>query len=208
MPRLDESRNQTKTRRDSSRQIVPKRLFPLQIDQNVRLNVLEPKHARELFKLVDSNRNHLREWLPFIDDYQSVAAATQFIMRNKEHNGRDTGLGMGIWVGEVLAGVVTYDHIDWSNRAALIGFWLGKSFQGKGIMTRTCTALIDLAFNELGLNRVEISCALENRKCRLVPERLGFRQAGVSRQREWLYDHFVDTVGYDMLASDWKNRTV
>jgi ribosomal-protein-serine acetyltransferase len=183
-------------------------LFPLQIDRDVRLNLLEPKHALDLFRTVDSNRTHLREWLPFVDDYRSVTAATQFITRNREESSGTIRLAMGVWVREMLAGVVTYDYIDWSNRAALIGFWLGKSFQGKGIMTRTCSALIDLAFNELGLNRVEVSCALENRRCRLVPERLGFRQEGISRQREWLYDHFVDTVSYGMLASDWKNRTV
>ncbi len=183
-------------------------LFPLQIDPDVRVNLLEPKHALDLFKLVDSNRTHLREWLPFVDDYQSVTSATQFITRNRKESSGTKRLAMGIWVGEMLAGVVTYDYIDWSNRAALIGFWLGKSFQGKGIMTRTCSALVDLAFNELGLNRVEISCAFENRKCRLVPERLGFRHEGISRQKEWLYDHFVDTVSYGMLATDWKNRTV
>jgi ribosomal-protein-serine acetyltransferase len=183
-------------------------LFPIQIDRDVRLNLLEPRHALELFKLVDSNRTHLREWLPFVDDYRSVAAATHFITRNREENGGRTALAMGVWAGEMLAGVVTYDYIDWSNRAALIGFWLGKAFQGRGIMTRTCNALIDLAFNEMGLNRVEISCALENRRCRLVPERLRLSQEGVSRQREWLYDHFVDIVTYSMLASDWKNRTV
>jgi ribosomal-protein-serine acetyltransferase len=183
-------------------------LFPLQIDRNVRVNLLEPRHALDLFKLVDSNRTHLREWLPVVDDYQSVTAAAQFITRNREESTGTSCLAMGIWVGEMLAGVVTYDYIEWSNRAALIGFWLGESFQGKGIMTRTCSALVDLAFNELGLNRVEISCALENRICRLVAERLGFGQEGVSRQREWLYNHFVDTVSYSMLASDWKNRTV
>lgn len=208
LPRLDESRKQTKTRRDSSRQIVPKGLFPLQINREVRLNVLEPRHAQELFTLVNSNRTHLREWLPFIDDYESVTAATEFISRNRGKNDRTTGLVTGIWAGDILAGVVTFDYIDWSNRAALMGFWLGKSFQGRGIMTRTCSALIDLAFHELGLNRVEISCALENRRCRLVPERLGFRQEGTSRQREWLHDRFVDTVSYAMLASDWKSRTV
>jgi len=208
LPRPDESRKQTKAKEDSSRHIVSKGLFPLQIDRDVRLNLLEPRDALELFKLVDSNRAHLREWLPFIDDYQSVKAATQFITRNSEESSGEKGLVMGIWVREMLAGIVTYDRIDWSNRAALIGFWLGKSFQGRGIMTRTCSALIELAFNELSLNRVEISCALENRRCRLVAERLGFGQEGISRQREWLYDHFVDTVSYSMLASDWKNRTI
>jgi ribosomal-protein-serine acetyltransferase len=207
LPRLEESRKQTKPRRNSSH-TVSKELFPLQIDQNTRLNLLEPRHALELFKLVDSNRTHLREWLPFIDDYRSVKAATQFITRNREeHNGK-TGLVAGIWAEELLAGVVTFDYIDWSNRAVLIGFWLGKSFEGRGIMTRACSALTDLAINELGMNRVEISCAVENRRCRLVPERLGFKPEGISRQKEWLYGHFVDTVSYSMLASDWKNRTV
>ena len=188
--------------------MMPKGLLPLQIDRDVWLNLLEPKHALELFKLVDSNRTHLREWLPFIDNYQSVTAATRFIARNRNKSSGTTALAMGIVVGEMLAGVVTFDYIDWNNRAALIGFWLGKSFQGNGIVTRTCNALIDIAFNQLGLNRVEISCALANTRCRQVPERLGFRQEGVSRQREWLYDHFVDTVSYGMLASDWKKRIV
>src|SRR5205823_12169001 len=128
--------------------------------------------------------------------------------RNRENHDGKTRLLMGIWLGESLAGVVTYDYIDWDNRAALIGFWLGKSFEGKGIMTRTCSALVDLAFDDLGLNRVEISCANENTRCRMVPERLGFKHEGVSRQRERIYDHFVDTVRYSMLASEWKNRTV
>jgi len=115
---------------------------------------------------------------------------------------------MGIWSGESLAGVITYDYIDWSNRAVLIGFWLGKSFEGRGIVTSACSALTDLAINELGMNRVEIFCAYENTRCRSVPERLGFKQEGVSRQRERIREHFVDTVSYSMLASEWKNRTV
>jgi len=187
---------------------VSKELFPLQIDRDVRINLLEPRHALDLFELVNSNRAQLREWLPFVDGYKSITVATQFITRNREENSGEKGLVMGIWAGKLLAGVITFDTIDWSNRAALIGFWLGKSFQGKGIMTRSCSALIDLAFDELRLNRIEISCAVENRRCRLIPERLGFKQEGVSRQREWLYDHFVDTVSYGMLASEWKNRTV
>ena len=204
MPKLDQSLKRAKTRRDFHSVEALEDLFPLTIDHDLELKLLERIQAPKLFKLVDSNRTHLRKWLPFVDDYRSVNAANQFIRRNQENHAGKTRLLMGIWLGESLAGVVTYDYIDWDNRAALIGFWLGKSFEGRGIMTRTCSALVDLAFYELGLNRVEISCAYENTRCRMVPERLGFKHEGVSRQRERIYDHFVDTVRYSMLASEWK----
>ena len=208
LPKPDQSLKRAKARRDFHSVEALEDLFPLTIDHDLQLKLLERTQAPKLYKLVDSNRAHLRQWLPFVDDYKSVTAASQFIKRNREENSGEKVLVMGIWAGQILAGVVTFDYIDWSNRAALIGFWLGKSFQGRGIMTRSCGALIDLAFDELRLNRIEISCAVENRRCRLVPERLGFKQEGVSRQREWLYDHFVDTVAYSMLSSEWKSRTV
>lgn len=202
----DRSRKDAETYHTSS-QAELEDLFPLKFDRDLQLKLLERKHALELFKLVDSNRTHLRQWLPFVDDYQSVSAANQFIGRNRETIGGKTRLLMGIWSGESLAGVITYDYIDWSNRAVLIGFWLGNSFERRGIVTRACIALIDLAMNELRLNRVEIFCAYENTRCRSVPERLGFKQEGVSRERERVRDRFVDTVSYSMLASEWKNRT-
>src|SRR5439155_1495885 len=91
---------------------VSKGLFPLQIVRDVRIDLLEPRHALDLFKLVDSNRAHLREWLPFVDDYKSVTAATQFIKRNREENSGEKVLVMGIWAGQILAG-------EWKNRTVL-----------------------------------------------------------------------------------------
>src|SRR3712207_8949375 len=61
------------------------------------------------------------------------------------------------------------------------------------------------SFLELGLNRVGIACAVENEKSCAIPERLGFRNEGVQRQAEWLYDRFVDHVGYAVLAKDRKS---
>ncbi len=183
-----------------------KDLFPVEIDENLGLRLLEERHALELFQLVDSSRSHLRRWLPFVDSYHSVSAAISFIRRFQESLSKKEGLALGIWFKEKLAGVATYDHIDWENRATLIGYWLGESFQGMGLMTRSCKALVNIAFDKLRLNRVEVGCASENTRCRAVPQRLGFKQEGVHRQREWVYDHFVDITVYSMLASEWKRK--
>ena len=181
-------------------------LFPLRIDDDLELQVLQEHHAPLLFKLVDSSRQHLRVWLPFVDSYQSVSAASDFIQSFQQKLKIKDGLALGIWYKGNLAGVITYDRFDWSNRVTLIGYWLGGLFQGKGLMSRTCTALVNIAFDKLKLNRVEIWCASDSRRCRAVPERLGFIQEGTLRQREWIYDHFVDITAYSMLAGEWKRK--
>ncbi len=58
----------------------------------------------------------------------------------------------------------------------------------------------------MGLNRIEIRCATENVKSRAIPERLGFKEEGLIRDAEWLYDHYVDHIVYGMLELDWENN--
>lgn len=56
------------------------------------------------------------------------------------------------------------------------------------------------------LNKVEIRVAVENKKSRSIPEKLGFVNDGCIRQAEWLYDHYVNDFICGMLAQDWKER--
>ena len=73
-------------------------------------------------------------------------------------------------------------------------------------MTASCRAVVQYAFNDMGLNRVVIRCATGNRRSRAIPERLGFTLEGVAKQSEWLYDHFVDLAIYSLLRSEWSDR--
>jgi ribosomal-protein-serine acetyltransferase len=65
---------------------------------------------------------------------------------------------------------------------------------------------VDCAFYEYQLNRVQIRCAVGNKKSNAIIERLGFIKEGNTRQAEFLYDHYVDLFVYGMTADDWKSR--
>ncbi len=178
-------------------------MFAYRISSDLELRLLEERHAEELFSLTDHNREYLREWLPWLDDTRSVEDTKNFIRKSLEQFANSSGFQAGIWFKGDLAGVVGYHRIDWPNRMTSIGYWLGASYQGQGLMTAACRALVKYAVDDLKLNRVEIRCAASNTKSRAIPERLDFNQEGVLRQAEWLYDHFVDHVVYAMLASEW-----
>ncbi len=183
-------------------------MFEYKVDEDISLRLLETRHADALFALVDANRQHLRQWLPWLDANVAVSNSLDFIQATRKQFADDTGFVAGIWYRGELAGVVGFNNIDWENRISYIGYWLGAKFQGKGIVTKACRALIAHAFTELNLDRVNIRCAPENNKSRSVPERLGMRQEGVAHQAEWLYDHYVDLITYRVLASEWQIQSI
>ncbi|MDQ5809492.1 MAG: GNAT family N-acetyltransferase [Actinomycetota bacterium] len=181
-------------------------MFSHKLGEHTELRLLEERHAQELTDLTDRNREYLRAWLPWVDANRTVEDRKKFIRGALKQFAENNGFTAGIWHEGRLAGVIGYHSIDWENRTTAVGYWLGEKYQGQGLVTAACRALVDHAFQELGLNRVSIACATENKKSCAIPERLGFRREGVVRQAEWLYDHFVDHVVYATLASEWQIR--
>ncbi len=182
-------------------------MFRLQVDSSLDLVLLETRHAGMLYALVDQNRAHLREYLPWVDATRSIADSQTWIQGALEQFARSQSLNVGLWTHGALAGVAGYHTVDWPNRRTSLGYWLAESHQGRGLMTRAVRALSDHALVSLGINRIEVRAAMDNRRSRAVAERLGYQFEGTCRQAEWLYDHFVDHAIYAMLRSDWRDNT-
>lgn len=178
-------------------------MFAYKIDEDVSLKLVELRDADRVFIITDDSREHLREWLPWVDMTKSVDDTRDFIRSCLKDYAENKSITTFILYKGEIVGTSGYNKIDWSNKIAYIGYWLGKDYQGHGIMTKVARALTDYAFNELKLNRVDIRAAVDNKKSRSIPERLGFVNEGRIRQAEWLYDHYVDHIVYGMLAEDW-----
>lgn len=178
-------------------------MFFLKIDRDLELRLIHLCDSLNLFKLVDENRRHLRTWLPWVDNLlfpqQYVPVIRQWLFEYV--NG--TGLRAGIYFRGKLAGCVELAGIDFYNRQATIGYFLGKNHEGKGVMTRAVKALIDFSFLRLRLNRLEIRAGEKNARSRAVAERLGFTMEGMNRQGEFLHGRYQDVAIYGLLREEW-----
>lgn len=183
-------------------------MFLHKVNPDLQLKLLEIRDSEELFRITDDSRDYLREWLPWVDSTKTIEDSRAFIQSTLKQFASNNGFQAGIWWKNQLVGCIGFHSIDWSNRKTSIGYWLAQGFQGNGIMTNATKALVDLAFEYYGLNRVEIRAATDNYKSRAIPERLGFENEGCIREAEWLYDHFVDHIVYGMLAARWRSNLI
>ena len=185
---------------------VEKSFFHIAVNKDIEVSLLEEKHAPEMFALIEANRESLRQWLPWVDTTLTADDSKTFIMRATDQFYGDTGIHCAIFYKGRMAGVIGCVKIDLGNRACEIGYWLGDTYRGMGLMTTVCSALLGYLFNSMFMNRVEIRCAVDNVKSIAIPIRLGFKKEGVMRQAAWLNDRFIDLAVYGMLSGEWLER--
>ncbi|MGN6558258.1 MAG: GNAT family N-acetyltransferase [Solirubrobacterales bacterium] len=162
---------------------------------------LRAMDASELHSLVEANRDYLARWLPWAAD-QDMAATEEFIAGTEAQLARNDGFQAAIQPDGPIVGVVGFHSIDWTNRNTTIGYWLAENAQGCGIMTTAVRALVDHAFDEWNLHRIEIHCAPANHRSRAIPERLGFREEATLREAERIGDRYLDSVIYGLLREE------
>jgi len=177
-------------------------VFFCKVGDRIELRQIDRQHVDELFQLIDSNRNYLRQWNPWLDVMQSRAAVEKLVAAWLQQFENRRGFCAGIWFDGHLCGTIHHLNVDWLNRTTALTYWLDETHQGKGIMTESCRAIVSHAFETWKLNRITIECATDNARSRAIPERLGFKLEGIVREAEWLYDHYVDHALYGLLRSD------
>lgn len=181
-------------------------MFTHRIDSATYMKLLEPQDSDKLYQLIDSSREHLRQWLPWVDQNTTVEHSRQFIQHTLNQFASNNGFTAGIWYQGALAGIIGFHKIDWSNRSTSLGYWLGEEYTGLGLMQKAVSKSLDYAFLELRLNRVEIRSAIGNVRSRRIPEKLNFTHEGTIRQAEKLVYGYVNHNVYGMLLEEWEAK--
>lgn len=181
-------------------------MYIQEVDEQMTLRMLTSRDAKPLFHLIENSRAYLEKWLPWLNDSKSLTDVEKSIKDSFYTYANQQELRAGIFINEVLVGIVSFNEFDWRNNIGYVGYWLAKEHQGQGIMIRAVSALIDYGFTELNLNKIDIRTASENKKSQAIPNRLNFKQEGYLRQAEWLYNHYVDHIVFGMLKDEWSSN--
>ena len=123
-----------------------------------------------------------------------------------------TGFSASIWYQGQIVGIISLTiggetHAGKADDSTgRIDYGLMPAHRGKGIMTKACSTLIDYAFRELMIDRIEITPDVVNTKSCAIPERLGFRMERVlERAVQYTPDLTGDLAVYAISKGEWHN---
>lgn len=83
-----------------------------------------------------------------------------------------------------------------------MGYELNKNFWNKGYMKEALIAIIEYAFNFMGMNRIEAQVYPENIPSFYLLEKMGFTKEGLLRECAYFRDKFQDLFMYSILKKD------
>jgi len=117
--------------------------------------------------------------------------------------GESVRLGLETLDGGALIGECVLFHFAEESRRAELGYSLAPDAWGHGFMQEAARAMLDFAFADLGLNRIEAEIDPRNGPSARILERLAFRREGLLRERWIVAGEVSDSGLYGLLRSDW-----
>lgn len=171
----------------------------LKVNDDIVLESLDQKHVAPIFRTLDTYRDLMRIWLPFVDNMQ-VEDDTRKAIGHLISTGDPT---FAVYYRNEFAGLNGIKGLDSSNQRGEIGYWISPAYQNQGIASLTTRFFVDYGFKELNLNRIQIKIGVHNVPSNRVAEKVGFRFEGIERDGERLVSGFHDLNVYSILRREW-----
>ncbi|GIP22691.1 GNAT family N-acetyltransferase [Paenibacillus sp. J22TS3] len=152
------------------------------------LRVVDESNAPRILEFVIRNKEHLAEWEPAREpEYYTLAYQRQLIMGDMRNMAG--GQLYKLWMfksdqpDSPVIGSISLSNIA---RGAFLschmGYRLDAAELNQGYMTEAVRCVVDLAFRELGLHRIEANIMPRNEASLSVVRKCGFQSEGLARK--------------------------
>lgn len=145
----------------------------------------------------------------FNTENKTLADVTAFIQNaeTKPIDGKSVHLAIADEDDEYL-GTISLKEIDTVAKNAEYAISLRKCAQGKGIGTKATKAILKLAFEQFGLERVYLNVLADNETAIRLYEKIGFIYEGQFRNHLLLKGEYKTLNWYSMLKSEYQAENV
>lgn len=172
----------------------------------VRTRLVALDDVPELTLLMVANREHLAPWQPTpADDAFTETGQADGVRAALDAFAAGQSLphvildGFGVIVGRISLNSL----IRGAFQSASVGYWVSAERTGEGIATSAVTRIVDLAFGELGLHRLQGETLAHNVTSRRVLERNGFEEYGVASDYLRIDGRWQEHVLYQRVHDNW-----
>jgi ribosomal-protein-alanine N-acetyltransferase len=159
-----------------------------------------------------ANEEWLLKWEPLrpANAPDPVRDRSAFLVRcDARRRDRQAGAGFsfGVFVDNRFAGEMNLSSIHrGAHQNAYVGYWIDHRHAGKGYTPEALVALMQFAFDELNLHRVQISIIPRNSASRRVVEKLDIRAEGIAERYLQINGAWEDHIRFAMTAEEWDDR--
>ena len=172
------------------------KFFQAYISPDIELVLVQDGFVPDYVRLAEKDFDYLSEWLEWPRFCITEVDFKKFVSESIASFEACESMNCAIKYKEMIAGTAGFNKIDRKLSRAEIGYWIGSEFQKNGIVTEVCRFLIAYAFENLRLNKVQMSVAVENKPSRAVCERLNMDLEGIITNEECIGEKILDHALY------------
>lgn len=172
--------------------------FKLNDGRVCKLVLPEPKYAESIYEVINSEREYLSEFLPWVNGLKSADEERETIKENLRKMLDKKLFILMIFVEDKPVGMVDLHEIK-ENLRAEVGYWLSEKYQGLGIITRSVELIMEYGFNDFNLHKIIIRVHPDNNKSANVAKRLNFFKEGTLVEHEILNGEFISLDLYSKI---------
>ena len=103
-----------------------------------------------------------------------------------------------------MIGTVSLEKINWRNRTATLGIFIGdKDFRNNGYGTEAIKLILEYGFKYLNLYNIKLDLMEFNARALKCYEKCGFKEYGRRRKCEYLNGKYYDIISMDILSDEF-----
>ncbi|GAA0731186.1 GNAT family protein [Clostridium malenominatum] len=175
--------------------------------RKISLKILTPEDAEQILEYYINNKEHLEPYEPSREkDFYTLAFQRRTLVESYKQFLNGSAVNFGIYKKDRFIGKIRLSNIiEGAFRNCFVGYSIDKGEQGNGYMKDALKLIIEYAFNDLNLHRVEASTLTDNVKSQGVLRSCGFNEIGLNKDYLYINGRWRDHITFSKVKGGFNN---